>query len=69
MLSVISMTPSDKLNRDIGVSDHGIDSLMVVELMGKSRRELGIDLTNRDFIGDPSINQLSVQLLERIGMR
>ncbi len=68
MLSEITFTSKGKVDINTPMSNLGIDSLLVVELMGKFKGELGIGLSNNDLFQDPSIRGLSRIILEKYGL-
>jgi acyl transferase domain-containing protein/NADPH:quinone reductase-like Zn-dependent oxidoreductase/short-subunit dehydrogenase/acyl carrier protein len=68
MLSEITFTSKGKVDINTPMSHLGIDSLLVVELMGKFKAELGIGLSNNDLFHDHSIRGLSRLILEKYGL-
>ena len=69
MFSEVVFTSKAKIDVETPISHLGIDSLLVVELMGKFQSELGISLSNNDLFQDPSILKLSRIILEKCGLK
>ncbi|MGC6456467.1 MAG: SDR family NAD(P)-dependent oxidoreductase [Coraliomargaritaceae bacterium] len=68
MFSEITLASKDKIDVASPMSSLGIDSLMVVELMGKLKSEFGISLRNEDLFQDLSIQNLSHLILKKFAL-
>ncbi|MFC7220673.1 beta-ketoacyl synthase N-terminal-like domain-containing protein [Streptomyces polyrhachis] len=55
-LSGILRLELDILTEDTRLADMGLDSLMVMELIGRCRDDLGLEINSRDFFACPGIN-------------
>ncbi len=60
-------TSGSKLNPDNPVTDHGLDSLMALELKNRVDTDLETDLSITSLLQGPSIRDLATLLLKQIG--
>ncbi|WP_145666161.1 type I polyketide synthase [Chitinophaga polysaccharea] len=65
-LSQILKMDAGKIDRDKGINLLGIDSVMVVELIGAVKRNLGIVMLPMEFLTGPSVTVLAEVMLKRL---
>lgn len=56
-----------ELNEDAAITDLGLDSLAMLELVGNMERELKIRIPDEDLVGIQTVRQLVERVEKRLG--
>lgn len=65
-IATVLRTSKSKLNPDTPLTDHGLDSLMALELKTRVDRDFETDLSMTGILQGPSIHQLATRLLQQV---